>query len=1161
MTTFRWPTLLGRNLRHHRRGNFAVLLGVAVGTAVLVGALLVGDSLRGSLRERVLDRLGGVEQAVVLPRLIDVPPLAEGFEPALLLRGSVEVEGPTGVRRAADVTVRGDARSPGGDAAVVSAGLARDLGITEGTTIRVRVPRFSAIARDSLLGRKTASDITQTLELPATIAPPESRPSRFDLSPGVGPVRAVVINLTSLQSKLGLGNQVNAILGSTGQPLTLGGRLADYGFALRTPDSRTSALLTLLDRDKSGTLEPREYRRRLGDDMIRQVDADGNKTLRRDELLAYFRSRGTIDLEAQGLLINSAGEQAAGAAGRALGVPTAPALVYLANAISDGSATIPYSTIVAVDPQRPPPLGPYLDPTAPPLADDEILLADWPESPLTARPGARIRVTYFLPDSDGTAKEATAEFKLRGTVPLAGIGADPYLAPEFPGITDKLTLGEWDPPFPYDNTKITKRDDDYWDKYRSAPKAYVNLAAGRKLFGSRFGAATSVRFATLDAPAVEAALLKQLRPADFGLTTEPVRAKALAASQSGTDFGGLFLGFSSFLVIAALMLVGLLSKLNLETRASELGLLLAVGHTERQVRWLYLAEGLLVAIGGAVVGLALAIAYSAGLLRLLAALWPDGDLGGILRLHVTPTSLAIGFVAIVLLVGVVIALSLRWLRRVPPVMLLRGVTSDPLASEPERQRRGRRGAMLAALSGLGGVGVTLAGIGLTGHEARAGAFFGGGALLLVAGLLAFRQWLLRQERRDVAPAGSASVLGRRNSARHPGRSLLTAGLLASAAFMLIAVESFRRQPAADFAKKEGGSGGFDLVCQLEVPLHQDPNDPATGRREILDGLDREYQRDPATKTARLQAAEQLLAASTLIPVRVRPGDDAGCRNLARPDRPKLIGLPSRFLERGGFHIHTLLGDPLANPWQRLTQSDESTPVFAEASSAQWMLKLPLGGELSLLDARGRPAKLRLVGTLQDSIFQGELLMSEARFLELFPETSGHAMLLAIAPPGRVAELRSLLETGLSDYGLTATPAYDRVGPYLAVENTYLSTFQILGGLGLLLGSCGLAVVLMRAAAERRGELALLRAVGWPVQSVMTMVRAENGLLALVGLGVGTVAALIGIAPMLVTHEASLMPLGRVAVLLLAAMVAAWLAGGWATRVALRAPIVAALRRE
>ena len=52
----------------------------------------------------------------------------------------------------------------------------------------------------------------------------------------------------------------------------------------------------------------------------------------------------------------------------------------------------------------------------------------------------------------------------------------------------------------------------------------------------------------------------------------------LAASGGGTDFGMLFLAFSFFLIAAALLLVGLLFRLNLERRAREVGLLLAAGY-------------------------------------------------------------------------------------------------------------------------------------------------------------------------------------------------------------------------------------------------------------------------------------------------------------------------------------------------------------------------------------------------------------------------------------------------------------------------------------------------------------------------------------------------------------------------------------------------------
>src|SRR5690349_7245221 len=57
--------MLKRSLVFYWRTNLAVVLGVAVAVSVLAGALLVGDSVRGSLRDVVLSQLGSTDQAVV----------------------------------------------------------------------------------------------------------------------------------------------------------------------------------------------------------------------------------------------------------------------------------------------------------------------------------------------------------------------------------------------------------------------------------------------------------------------------------------------------------------------------------------------------------------------------------------------------------------------------------------------------------------------------------------------------------------------------------------------------------------------------------------------------------------------------------------------------------------------------------------------------------------------------------------------------------------------------------------------------------------------------------------------------------------------------------------------------------------------------------------
>jgi ABC-type antimicrobial peptide transport system permease subunit len=153
-----------------------------------------------------------------------------------------------------------------------------------------------------------------------------------------------------------------------------------------------------------------------------------------------------------------------------------------------------------------------------------------------------------------------------------------------------------------------------------------------------------------------------------------------------------------------------------------------------------------------------------------------------------------------------------------------------------------------------------------------------------------------------------------------------------------------------------------------------------------------------------------------------------------------------------------------------------------------------------------------------------------------------------------------LESALAEEGFDAVDAREQLAQFLAVQNTYLSTFQSLGALGLLLGTIGLAVVQLRSVLERRGELALMRAGGFDRGRLTWMVVWENAVLLLGGLGVGSIAAAVALVPQWAPHGASVP--WRILGLLLGLIAVVGMAAGWlATRSALRAPIVPALRGD
>src|SRR6185369_13744267 len=179
---------------------------------------------------------------------------------------------------------------------------------------------------------------------------------------------------------------------------------------------------------------------------------------------------------------------------------------------------------------------------------------------------------------------------------------------------------------------------------------------------------------------------------------------------------------------------------------------------------------------------------------------------------------------------------------------------------------------------------------------------------------------------------------------------------------------------------------------------------------------------------------------------------------------------------------------------------------------QWALGKKIGDTIDYTDEQGRPFKVRLVGAVANSILQGNLIIDEAAFQRLFPGESGYRMFLIDVPPDKAATVSATLSRALQDVGLELTPAVERLNAFNAVQNTYLGTFQVLGGLGLLLGSAGLGVVVLRNVLERRGELGLLAAVGFRRRTLGRLVLLEHGALLGLGLGLGTVCAIVAILP-------------------------------------------------
>lgn len=1131
---------LTASLTYFWRSHLAVALGAAVATAVLSGALVVGDSVRGSLRGLALDRLGRIDQAVVARRLVGTGLAAEladelelqgrsgaAVAPVLLLPAAAVHPG-SGAR-ASGVTLLGVdggfadlypgnedlfdfQRRPGQlfPPVILNQALARELGVREGDEVLLSFDRPSDVPRETLVGRVGPAESLERLRRTVVRVIPDRGPGGFTLTAHQTRSLDAFVPLERLQRTLEAPAEANALLVSEGEGAE--------------PVSLEAAL-----------------RRRVGASEL-------GFHLRRGE--------GELVVESRALVLGEAEARAVTAAAAELAAAARPVLTYLANEIRVGERSIPYSTITALGTGEVSGAGGLrlVDGSpAPPLAPGEILLDEWAGAELgEPEPGDEVAVTYYLLGPRDELSTAETTFRLRGVVALAGPAADPTLAPELPGLSDAGDMAAWEPPFPVNLDRIRPQDEDYWDRHRAAPKAFVALAAGQRLWGSRFGDLTSVRLAPPSEMSLEALeeklrrqLIGRLDPREAGFSLLPLKADALRAARGSTDFAGLFLGFSLFLILSAALLVGLLFRLGVEQRAAEVGLLLAVGYPRARVRRRFLAEGGLLAVVGATAGSAGAVGYAALMLAGLRSWWLPAVGAPVLFLHLEPLSLILGGLLSVALVLAVVAWALRGLSRLPAPALLAGAVAAGTG------RRGSKGARrLATASALAALGLA-AGAYLAGEASSPALAFGTGAALLVAGLAAFAAWCRSAggRRANGLTAGGSgraalALMAARSSARSPGRSLLAVALVASATFLIVVVAANRGEGEVAVTDPASGTGGFTLVAESDVPLRRDLNRP-----EVRSELGFPPQ------------ASRLLAGVEILPFRLRPGEDASCLNLYRPEKPRVLGAPPEMIRRGGFRFQQLL-EERANPWTLLTEELEPgvIPAFADANSALWILKVGLGEDLVLTGEGGEEVRLRLVGLFARSLLQSEVVIAEERFLELFPGRAGASFFLIDAPPEEAEAVADLLEAELAPFGFDVQGTARRLAAFRAVESTYLSTFQALGGLGLLLGTLGLGVVLLRNVLERRGELAALRAFGFRRRRLAALVVAENAFLLAVGLAVGTVAALVAVAPHLAESAARLPWVSLAATLLLvfAAGLAASLA---AVRGALATPLIPALKTE
>lgn len=1067
------------SVRYYWRTHLGVVLGTALAATVLIGSLLVGDSVKATLKKQALQRVGKIDVALTAGDRFFRSALAGEVDPAaaavLAVRGSVSRTDGTARINAAQVLgveehfwrfAPSDTPPLTGEDIALNERAATQLNVKVGDPVVLRIEKPGAFSRDAPM----SGEENEIVSIRATIGRivGDEAFGRFSLAASQVPPPSVFVPLAYLQKRLDFAGRANLLVAR--------GSLDPLRTAIHQHWLIDDAGLKLVELPKGVGTELRSQR--------------------------VFLSPAEVQAAPEGL----------------------ESLTYLVNELRAGDKATPYSMVTALDAPSSGFLPAELD-------DDEIVITQWLADDLGVKLNDRISLKYFTMGERRHLVEQTREFEIIQILPMSEPALNTSWMPDFPGLSDQENCRDWKPGFAIDNTKIRDKDEAYWKEHRGTPKAFVNLMIGQEMWGNRWGKVTSIRYGPTQLPgAISSELRGKLPPEKIGFQLQPLRQQALKATDAPIDFGQYFLYFSFFLIVAAAVLTGLLFVFTLEQRNAEAGTLLALGLPERIVRRLLLSEGVVLAVIGAIIGCAGAVLFTRLVLKALTTVW-RGAVGAVdFSFSASPISLIGGSLGSIAVAWFAMWLASRKQLRRTASELLSGEFNNSHTAQNGKHRRWRPSSTVVAISATV-IALILAGLG----KGNAGAFFGAGALLLIAGI-AFSAGFLRGKD-DGRVLDSAGDLARRNTSRRLGRSLATIGILASGVFMVVSVNSFRKHPESVSSRRDTGTGGFALVAESALPIYEDLNSPQGREAYAID--------------------EALVASASIVPMRVRDGDDASCLNLNRALQPRILAVkPSELVERKAFRFSAKDAN-----WSLLEkpESDGAVPGVVDANTLTYAMQKKIGDTIEYQDEQGTTFHVRVVATVVGSMLQGNVIVAEKAFIERFPSAGGYRFFLIDAAPDKSKATAEELSRALQDRGLEIVSAARRLDEFNAVENTYLSIFQALGGLGLLLGTAGLAIVVARNVLERRREFGLLEAVGFRHRSVRSLVFAEHRWLIILGLLAGAISALFAVSPQLdKTNGFPYVEFGGLfALLAIGCVLWTWIA----TRIALRGSQIPALRSE
>lgn len=740
-----------------------------------------------------------------------------------------------------------------------------------------------------------------------------------------------------------------------------------------------------------------------------------------------------------------------------INAPTNRLFSYLANSLRKTDESIPYSFVTAMDSYA----GERLN-------NDEIILSDYSAKRLNAHTGDSIWITYYTATALKNLKEDSLRLVARKIVPIAELQADSTLSADFPGLSNVDRCTEWDADLPINMDLITKEDEYYWATYRSTPKAIISYQAIANKWKNSYGAATALRIENSEPN------ISRLTAEKCGVQLIYPREAGLYAAKNGVDFSSLFLSLGFFIILSAMLLLIIPFSEMIFQRRHEIALLKAIGYPKKRIIRILWMESAPVVFISAIAGVIAGFLYTALVMWLLGNVWQGATHTEGFAVYLNLPTILIG-----LLVGLLLSFGL--IHRVIIRSLKERRQHKPEAS-PKRIK------IVAIAASVFSVAILL--INITVLQSLAVFMVIG--VVLVGTFALWGNFLLANNGNPNTANFNTSQLKWKTILANKKQAVLAFFSLAMGVFIVFSV-GLSRQDFSDHSKILNGTGGYTLWCESSIPVYHDMNSPEGKAKLRLNDLPSDAE------------VLQCLRHQT---------DEASCLNLNKVSTPTVLGVDMRQLAASHFKIQQSLNDRHREQLfaQMQTAPDSVYPALVDATVLQWSLVKSIGDTLHYQADNGKDIAVRIVGTIANSVFQGNILMDRNLLAEIWKENSGSEVFLVKTKEEEIQSTKNLLAQALNDYGVIVSTTNDRLRQFNTVTDTYLSIFMTLGGLGLLLGIFAFIIVIRKNLAIRESEIRLYLTLGFNSDKIVRLLYHENLIVPVYALVAGIIGSLVAVAP-------------------------------------------------